>query len=180
MQSEQLLAISALGQDRAGIVDQLSKGLFEAGCNIVDSRMTVLGGEFALMLLASGAQDDLARAEAQLPELSQRLGLTVIMRRTGRRGSRSGAIPYHVTAVAIDHPGIVYQLASFFSSRDINIENLNTDSYAAPHTGTPMFAVDMTINLSQGVKPAALREEFLDFCDTLNIDASLDSYKGSS
>ena len=45
------LVMSALGKDRPGIVDELSKSIYDLECNIADSRMTVLGGEFAILLL---------------------------------------------------------------------------------------------------------------------------------
>ena len=63
------LVISALGRDRSGIVDQLSKGIYELDCNITDSRMTVLGGEFAILLLVEGPWNRLAKLEDQVPEL---------------------------------------------------------------------------------------------------------------
>ena len=46
--SEQLV-ITALGDDRPGIVDELSNALFRHNLNIEDSRMSVLGGEFAVL-----------------------------------------------------------------------------------------------------------------------------------
>jgi len=82
-----------------------------------------------------------------------------------------------VDVVALDHPGIVYRLAEFFSSRDINIEELSTATYAAAHTGTPMFSVHMTVNVPASMHIASLREEFMDFCDELNLDAVLEPVK---
>ena len=55
------LVISALGEDQPGIVNRLSKVLLDQGCNIEDSRMTVLGGEFAVMLLVEGKWNTLAK-----------------------------------------------------------------------------------------------------------------------
>ena len=51
------LVISALGNDKPGIVNALSKAILDQGGNISESRMTVLGGEFAMMLLVSGTQE---------------------------------------------------------------------------------------------------------------------------
>jgi len=45
--NKSFLVLSALGKDKPGIVDQLSKAIFDLDCNITDTRMTVLGGEFA-------------------------------------------------------------------------------------------------------------------------------------
>jgi glycine cleavage system transcriptional repressor len=47
------VVISAVGKDRPGIVAGVSKVLFEAGCNLEDSSMTILEGEFAMILVVS-------------------------------------------------------------------------------------------------------------------------------
>ena len=112
-----------------------------------------------------------------MPELERNLGLTIIARYTEPAGDQPEALPYTVDVVSLDHPGIVHSLASFFSLRDINIIDLNTTSYAAPHTGTPMFAVHMNIGVPANIRIGELRDEFLDFCDSMNLDAVMEPYK---
>jgi len=172
------LVISALGKDRPGIVDTLSKSILEYGSNIVDSRMTVLGGEFAALLMVEGPWNALAKLESAIPELEEILGMTIIAKRTTERSAENPLLPYMVEVVSMDHPGIVNTLASFFSERDINIEDMVTTSYAAAHTGTPMFSVHMTVGIPTNIHMATLREEFLDYCDALNLDAVLEPIKG--
>ena len=70
------------------------------------------------------------------------------------------------------------RLANFFASRGISIQELTTNSYAAAHTGTPMFSLHMTINVPAHTLIAALRDEFLDFCEQLNLDAIIEPVKG--
>ena len=171
------LVLSALGKDRPGIVNQLSKIILDHECNIVDSRMTVLGGEFAILMMVEGNWSTLAKLENILPDLKSSLGLTVITERTDERQSDRQVVPYMVEVVSLDHPGIVNSLAEFFSERDINIEDLNTNTYAAPHTGTSMFSVQMTIGIPSERHIADLRDEFMDFCDSINLDAVLEPMK---
>jgi len=172
------LVISALGKDRPGIVNQLSRAIYELECNISDSRMTVLGGEFAILLMVEGQWNRLAMLEDQVPELQEKLDLTITTKRTEERSGNANLLPYGVDVVALDHPGIVYSLASFFSDKNINIEDMTTGSYAAAHTGTPMFSVRMSIGIPADIHIAALRDEFMDFCDGMNIDAVLEPIKG--
>ncbi|MES9994385.1 MAG: glycine cleavage system protein R [Candidatus Thiodiazotropha sp.] len=172
------LVISALGKDQPGIVKNLSKKVLDEGCNITDSRMTVLGGEFAILLLIEGPWNTLAKLEAAVPELQEELGLTIICKRTEGRIRSSNMLPYMVEVVALDHPGIVNQLAEFFSERNINIEDMVTASYSAAHTGTPMFSVHMSVGIPSESHIAALREEFMDYCDALNLDAVIEPIKG--
>lgn len=172
------LVISALGRDRPGIVDQLARAIYELDCNIGDSRMTVLGGEFAILLLVEGPWNLLAKLEDQVPDLQERLDLTITTKRTEERSSGGQLLPYGVDVVALDHPGIVYGLARFFSEKGINIEDMTTGSYTAAHTGTPMFSVRMSIGIPADIHIAALRDEFMDFCDNMNLDAVLEPIKG--
>lgn len=171
------LILSALGEDKPGIVNILTKAILEHGGNIIDSRMTVLGGEFAALLMLEGPWNALAKIEGAVPELEKELAMTIIVKRTGERATESNHLPYAVEVVAMDNPGIVNNLAGFFSERNINIEDLVTNSYAAAHTGTPMFAVQMTVGIPADVQLSGLREEFMDYCDSLNLDAVLEPVK---
>jgi glycine cleavage system transcriptional repressor len=175
---KQLVVISAIGSDRAGVVHDLARVVLDCGGNIVDSRMTALGSEFAMLLLVSGNWHTLARLESELKKLEEQAGLSIILRRTEPRPARSDMLPYAVDVVCLDQPGIVYNLASFFASREIDIAELNTRSYAAAHTGAPMFSVQMTVNIPGNLQISVLRDEFMDFCDHLNLDAIMEPVKG--
>jgi len=172
------LALSALGEDKPGIIEVLSRYILESGCNIVDSRMTVLGGDFALLLLVDGNWNNVAKLENQIPGLGERLGLTIATRRTAPRESHGDLLPYGVDVVALDQPGIVHNLARFFSQRKINIQEMVTTSYAAAHTGTPMFSVHLALDIPATTQISVLRDEFMDFCDQLNLDAVIEPIKG--
>ena len=172
------LVIAALGVDKTGIIDQLSRCILHSGCNINDSRMAVLGGDFALLLQVSGNWNNIAKLEDQLPGLEERLGLTITAHRTGERETGLDLLPYGVDVVALNQPGIVHNLARFFAERQINIQEMVTTSYAAAHTGTPMFSVHLTIEVQAHTQIAALREEFIEFCDQLNLDAVIEPIKG--
>ncbi|MDV3239947.1 MAG: glycine cleavage system protein R [Gammaproteobacteria bacterium] len=172
------LVISALGKDRPGIVNDLSRLVFDSGCNLADSRMTVLGGDFAVILLVTGNWSSIAKLEDQLPGLAERLEMNIISRRTADREQHRDLLPYAVDVVALDNPGIVHSLANFFSTRQINIQDLATTSYSAPHTGTPMFSVHMRVDIPARLHIATLRDEFMDFCDQFNLDAIIEPVKG--
>lgn len=169
----QKLVITALGEDRPGIVDQLSNKLFDHQLNIEDSRMSVLGGEFAIQLLVTGSEASIARFIEQKQVTEAALNMTLTSKLTKKSAPSQTLVPYDVEVISIDNPGIVHKLANFFSSRKINIVDLETGRYAAPHTGTPMFSVHMTIGIPAEINIAALRDEFLDMCDELNLDAQI-------
>ncbi len=174
----QLVVISAVGNDRTGVVHDLTRIVLDCGGNIVDSRMAALGSEFAMLLLVSGNWHTMGKLEGELQRFAGERDLTVGLRRTAARQPRDDLLPYAIDVVCLDQAGIVHNLASFLAARDIEIAELNTRSYAAAHTGAPMFAVQMAVNIPGKLHIAALREEFMEFCDQFNLDAILEPVKG--
>src|SRR5437879_1340581 len=75
------VAVTAVGADRPGIVAAVSRVLYDIGGNIEDSRMAILGGHFAMVLIVAipdGADpENLQRA---LAEPAGALGLITTVR----------------------------------------------------------------------------------------------------
>lgn len=167
------IVISALGEDKLGIVKALSKRVLDAGGNVTDSKMTVLGEEFALLMLVTGNDDAIQNIKASLPEIEKSLGLTIISKETGSGASVEPRVPYFIEIVAMDNPGIVHEITEFLGKFQINVEELSTSSYPAAHTGTIMFAMEVSISIPATLNISTLKTAFLAYCDDLNLDATL-------
>ncbi len=142
--------------------------------------MTALGSEFAMLLLVSGNWHTLAKIETELDKLAERDSLSVSVRRTASREPRSNLIPYLIDVVCLQQPDVVEGIAGFFASRDIDIAELSTHSYSAAHTGSPMLSVQLTVSIPAELSISALRDEFLEFCDSRNFDAVIEPIKTDS
>ncbi len=173
----QLIVISALGLDRTGIVQDLTKIILSCDGNIEESRMTTLGTEFAMLLLVSGNWATLNKLEKGLKKLEKDKNLTISLRQTNSKSKSKGGMPYSVDIISLYQQGIVFNLAEFFSRLDIEITDVSTRIYSAAYTGSSMFAVQMTINIPETIQISRLREEFLEICDRLNLDAILEPVK---
>ncbi len=173
----QLIVLSAIGSDRTGVVQDITQVILSCGGNIEESRMTTLGSEFAVLMLVSGSWHTLTRLESALEKLTKNDDLAVSIRKTGARTSREDRMPYAVDVVSLDQQGIVFNLADFFAARDVEIADVSTRRYAAAHTGAPMFALQMAVNIPTTVPISMLRDEFLELCDRLNLDAILEPVK---
>jgi glycine cleavage system transcriptional repressor len=99
------------------------------------------------------------------------------VQRTGAKSSAAQMLPYVVEVVSADKPGVLYQLAEFFSTRGITVEQLTSSRYKAMQTGTEMFSAQITIGIPAKTHIASLRDDFLEFCDSLNLDAIMDPMK---
>ncbi|MAD91848.1 MAG: glycine cleavage system protein R [Gammaproteobacteria bacterium] len=176
----QLIVISALGLDRTGIVQDLTKIILSCDGNIEESRMTTLGSEFAMLLLVSGNWTTLNKLEKGLKKLEEEKNLTISIRQTGNKLINDNKMPYSVDIICLDQQGIVFNLAEFFSKQDVEITDVVTRSYSAAYTGSTMFAVQMSISIPATLQISRLREEFLEVCDLLNLDAILEPVKNNS
>ena len=165
--------VATIGQDRPGIVDGIAAIVHDLNLSIEDSRMTVLGGEFAVLMSVVGGTLPLQRLETKLGKLAEQMDLAFLFRRTDRREDVEGRIPYTVSVTAMDHPGIVHRVANFFSSQNINIYNLDTVTERAPHTGTPIFSLVMEVEVPPETRIVELRDSFFYFCDDHDLDGEL-------
>ena len=149
--------LTASGPDRVGIVDDISGIVAEKNCNIEDSRMAVLGGEFAVIMLVSGAQEAVGALMKALPGRGEGLGLSIECRATrAPRGKEEGR-PYFLEVVSLDTPGIVHSVTAVLRKSGANIESLETDTGAAPWTGAPMFRMKAHIVVESGQRVSDLR-----------------------
>ena len=166
----QSLAITAIGADRSGIVNELTEVLLKANLSIKDSRMSILGGEFAIILLVSGDATSVSNIINSQDKLEQTLNLSLLIKPTSDTSNNGAHIRYHIEVEGMDNPGIVHTLARYLSQQQINIVNMQTDSVHAPHTGSPMFNVYMLVDIPAGKDIEQVKEEFSKECDALSMD----------
>ena len=170
------LVISALGQDRPGIVDEVSAFILAHQCNVEDSRMAVLGGDFALIMLVSGPGDDLKTLCDHLAGLEKKSALTIISRpaKSPATPKPLPAVPYALRAVGMDHAGIVHNIAHLLAGMNINVENAETATSHSPETGTPIFSMKMMLTIPNDLNPTQVRSELQKLGAELNVDIIID------
>lgn len=174
----QLLLISAIGDDRTAVVYEFTRVIAECGGNVVESRLSALGADLAMLLLVSGNWHTLIKLESELKKVAEQQKIDISIRKTNVREPRKDMLPYNVDVICLDHSGIVSNLIGFFATRKIEVGEMYTRSYEAAQTGASMFAVQMTVSVPSSVQIASLREEFMDFCDQMNLDAIIEPVKG--
>jgi glycine cleavage system transcriptional repressor len=168
------IVVTVVGPDRPGIVENLTGFLAQRGLNLEDSRMAVLGGEFAGILLVAGEEKDGAGFEALIPEMESLTGTTITTRETAKSVTGKPGIPFLVHGYAMDHPGIVHALAQEIAALGANIEEMETGTHPAPVTGTPLFDVRMRISLPVEVSITELRNRLGDAGERQNIDVKVE------
>ncbi len=154
--------VTAVGSDRIGIVEDVSCIVAERGCNIEESKMAVLGGEFAVIMLISGTAEEISRVEQEIVGFHEALKLHVFFKQTRKPEPIPEERSYFLKAVSEDNPGIVYAVTSVLKKHSANIEDLETLIAPAPLTGIPLFQMKARIVLPSALSTFALRQDLMD------------------
>lgn len=171
------LILTAVGPDRVGLVEKISEFIARHGCNIEDSKMAVFYGEFAVIALISGEGGSLVKIGRDYREIEIGTGLTISIKTPAMRQPAVAFLPYKLTASCMDHPGIVHQISNALSSMGVNIESMETETYAAPVSGTPIFRLEAEISVPITTNIATLRERFGEIQREENIDIDLSALR---
>lgn len=173
MDDRENVILIAAGTDKVGLVEQISDFIQQYHCNIEDSKMAVLAGEFAFMVLISGDSGSIQSFSEHRQKLASETGLEIYIRRPGVRKKVQPTLPYHLTASCMDHPGVVHKLSTVLSELGINIESMETETYAAPDSGTPIFRMEAELSIPANVNINRLRTQLDDMERQENIDIDL-------
>jgi glycine cleavage system transcriptional repressor len=167
------VALTAVGVDRPGIVAAITKALFEAGGNLEDSRMAILGAHFAVVLIVALPEGtDLADLQRSLDAIARELDLVVSLRPVPEapaehlRGS-----PYVVRVHGADHPGIVARVSGALAARGVNIRDLVTHVIeGAP----PVYLMILEVEVPSTLEAKTLEAELRSLAAELEVDVSLE------
>jgi glycine cleavage system transcriptional repressor len=167
------LILTAIGPDQVGLVEKISEFISGHACNIEDSKMAVFCGEFAIIVLISGDGATLAKIAADYREIEAETGLSIAIKSPSQTKTPVPHLAYKLTASCMDHPGIVHQISAVLSSMGVNIESMETKTYSAPVSGTPLFQLDADLALPPETNMSRLRERFAQIQRDENIDIEL-------
>jgi glycine cleavage system transcriptional repressor len=178
MVDKEHLILTAVGPDQVGLVQKIAEFISRRGCNIEDSKMAVFCGEFAVIVLISGESGHLVKIGRDYREIETETGLAISIKTPSTRSPPQSFLPYKLTASCMDHPGIVYQISAVLSGAGVNIESMETRTYSAPVSGTPIFQLEANLAVPTRTNINQLRQRFGEIQREENIDIELTAAKG--
>lgn len=176
MQKDHLI-LTAIGPDRLGLVLTLSDLISRHGCNIEDSKMAAFCGEFAVIILISGDSGNLQKIVHARSEIESETALTITTKTPTPKKITEAFILCKLTATCMDHPGVVHRISTVLSGLGINIEAMETKTYSAPMSGTPLFQLEADIAVPLRRSINEVREALLEVQRDENIDVAINVMK---
>jgi glycine cleavage system transcriptional repressor len=174
----QRFIMTAFGKDRPGIAADVAEVLYENGCNLEDTSMTLMAGEFTLILLfTAGSADVAGPLSRDCRRLEQEKGISAFLRplepqkAVNKPGSAVFIRTLHVEG--LDQAGIVYKVSRFLADHRVNIVDLKSTVKASPESGTAMYVMDIRVQIPNDTDMDPLEKGLRTVADELNVDITL-------
>jgi glycine cleavage system transcriptional repressor len=168
------LLVTSVGEDRPGIVARLTEVFVKHGANLEESRMAILGGEFAAIMLTTLPEEKVPELQNALGKLKDE-GITVTTKLTRRLEAPKGFTQYTLILSGADHEGIVHNVAARLRDKMVNIESLETEVINAPLSGIPLFTMKATLQAPAGLRVEDLRSSLAEIANAESVDIELQS-----
>nr|WP_192469136.1 glycine cleavage system transcriptional repressor [Klebsiella michiganensis] len=167
------LVITALGADRPGIVNTITRHVSSCGCNIEDSRLAMLGDEFTFIMLLSGSWNAINLIESTLPLKGAELDLLIVMKRTTARPPQAMQNTVWVQVEVPDSPHIIERFTALCDTWKMNIAELVSRTQPGANDESAQLFIQITAHSPTTQNTSNIEQAFKALCTELNAQGSI-------
>jgi len=166
---KKMLSLSAIGKDRTGIVSSISEILFKLGCNIEDSTMTLLSGQFAVILLLDCPKNsDISKIKRNLNSALKKLDLAYSITEVDKPAKdKKNYGDYIIAVYGADRVGIVYNVSKYLADKKINITDVQTKISGKKDK---VYIMLIEVNIPKAVNTEVFKNNLKQLAKELNVE----------
>ncbi|MCC6657689.1 MAG: glycine cleavage system protein R [Rhodocyclaceae bacterium] len=168
--SDTYLVLTVIGDDRPGLVGELSAAIAAHQGNWLESSMSHLAGKFAGIVRVAVPDGQAGALQAALGRLS---ALKVTAESSGEKSVSPGR-RLKLALVGHDRIGIVREVSQVLARHAVNVEKLETHTASAPMSAEILFHAQAELHAGTGLDARALKAELEHLSDDLMVDITLD------
>ena len=165
------LILTVIGDDRPGLVGELSAAISAHQGNWLESSMAQLAGKFAGIVEVSV---DSAKAAALSAALGQLKGLKVTVESATAQKLAPAGRRLKLALVGHDRIGIVREVSQVLANHAVNVESLDTHTSSAPMSAAVLFHAVAELTAAPDLDVGALTAELERISNDLMVDITLD------
>jgi len=166
--------ITFIGDDRPGLVEELSAVITEQGGNWRESRLQQLGGKFAGLVSVTLPGDNGTELRNALKALAPR-GLSVKVTALDSLQDRSGGRTIRLAIVGPDRPGIVREISAALAQQHINVVDMHSDVGSAPMSAEAIFSANVEAQIAEQTDLDELHDRLEDIANQMLVDVHLET-----
>tara|TARA_R110002110_G_scaffold66978_1_gene183082 strand:- start:186008 stop:186526 length:519 start_codon:yes stop_codon:yes gene_type:complete len=162
--------ITFIGDDRPGLVEQLSSTIERNGGNWHESRLSQLGGKFAGLVLVSLPASGGPKLEADLKALSAS-GLSVRVTSTSKAtAAAEEGRNIRLSVIGPDRLGIVREISRALASRNINVIEMDSHVSSAPMSAEMLFEARIDAWIPESANLDDLSDNLDDIANQMTLE----------
>lgn len=145
---------------------------------IIASHLLTLGDKQSLQLHVNGAWNDIAKLETALIKLAKEWHSKILLDRANKVANTKKVTIYSVDLNIPDNNQTVQEICQFFLENEVLIYEMHVGAYFTNPLGQIMTNLRLYILIPDNFSIPELRENFVNLCDSLNLDAYLEPIHG--
>lgn len=169
MSEQNSLVITVIGDDRPGLVGELSAAISDHRGNWLESSMAHLAGQFAgivMVAVAKADEESLKKALNSLSGLKVTIESSAAIAPGGRRRLKLSLIGH-------DRIGIVREVSQVLARHGVNVEELATHTSSAPMSAEILFHAQAELSASAKLDTRVLAADLERISNDLMVDISV-------
>jgi len=167
------IVLTIMAKDQPGIIQTVSSVLQKHGGSWTQSSMSSLAGQFAGILLVSVPDENTVACQQELHGLESQ-GLRVISHISKQPIAAEETNVYVLDLVGNDRHGIVHDITTVLSNRNVNVRDLETLVEAASMGGGELFRARAELVVPVSTDIGMLESEIEDLANDLMVDISFE------
>lgn len=164
------LILTAIGDDRPGLVEELATAISSHGGNWLEASMAQLSGKFAGIVEVAVPAD---RVDALKGTLAALKGLKIGVEVAAGQKSAPAGRRLSLNLVGHDRIGIVREVAQVLARHAVNVEDLQTRTSSAPMSAEILFHCEAELTAAPDFNARELKAALERLSDDLMVDISL-------
>ena len=165
--------VTFIGDDRPGLVEQLSRVIESSGGNWHESRLSQLGGKFAGLIRVSLPADTGLALETDLNALAAG-GLSVRVTPTGEKPPPVPGRNITLTVLGPDRPGIVREISRALAQRQINVLEMDSQVISAAMSAEMIFSAHIDAWIPESTDMDDLADSLHEIANHMTLEIDLE------
>ncbi|ROS00990.1 glycine cleavage system regulatory protein [Sinobacterium caligoides] len=168
------LVFTFVGNDKPGLVEQLSTTVVDGGGNWEASHLAHMAGKFAGIVKVSADKGAIDALCSELQALEP-LGFNITIERTTHVEGSPETYHRDLSILGNDRPGIVLEISKALAARQINIGEFSSHITSAPMAGIPLFEAMLDIAIPSDIALDELNDCLEEIANNLDLEINIEN-----
>ena len=167
--------ITFIGNDRPGLVEQLSRVIETQRGNWLESRLSQLGGKFAGLVLVSLPAENVGALEREMKTLSDAgLSIRLTAAELESGAPRNARREITLSVMGPDRLGIVREVSRALAERMINVVDMDSGVDSAAMSGEMLFRARIDAQIPVDLDLDDLSDSLDDIAEQMTLEIDID------